>query len=415
MTWHRYLAVGALMTGALGNVSGCAAPLESLAGSSEGTGTLAGALSLTVIEEGSGHRVSGAVVRVYTRDGAFIGEGTTQSDGTLEFTHAALTGNIAIDVSSGGRAQRMEGVQSAEVVLALPMPSTHARVMGTVTGLPASAERATEVGVGLLVTLMRTRSLDAVAPSVCVTSAEGSCAFESLIPQGGTAPTVATVSDGSGAIAFLFGQVSASSAIVSESLPVRELGLRLPADDTGLAGVIGVPGLALEGQLVLLPQAQSSAAMLRVPSVSDHPTLSEASYWVLVEGHPRMGSELDLRARSVLFQRGLGATSTAAWDAWLAIPEPRVEGTRVSFAAVDGADVYAVDFIDAEGALLGATWVLAGAGNIAVTRPESIDEARIQRIRVRAIDTVFAPTVAGFDAAAIELGAQRFSEREWVR
>ena len=155
--------------------------------------------------------------------------------------------------------------------------------------------------------------------------------------------------------------------------------------------------------------------MLRVPSVNGNAALESATYWVLVEGHPLLEGDADMSARSVLFQRGLSATTTASWDAWLGIPVPRVEANQVSFEAITGADVYAVDFIDSAGALLGATWVLEGAGTIEVTRPERIDEARVSRIRVRAIDTVFAPTGADFEASAIELGAQRFSERDWVR
>jgi len=409
MTWHRYLAVGAF------SISACAAPLESFS-ASEGHGALAGTLSITVVEEGSGVRLQGAIVRVYAADGAFIGEGTTRGDGTLEVMSAALTGTLSVDVSSGTTAQRIEGLRSAEVVLALPAAAASSpRVRGTVTGLPTASEASTQVGVGLRVTLLRTQSLAGVAPSTCVPTEAGSCTFEVALARGTSFPSVATVSDASGAIAFVFGQISESSATLNEPLPPTDLSLRLPSDNAGLVGVIGVPGLALHGQLILLPQAQSSAAMLRVPSVSEHPTLFGATYWVLVEGHPMLGSELDMGARSVLFQRGLGPTASAAWDAWLDIPSPLVVGNRVSFEAISGAHVYAVDFIDSEGALLGSTWVLEGAGSIEVTRPERIEEARVSRIRVRAIDTVLAPTGEGFDSNAIELGAQRFSERDWLR
>lgn len=84
MTWHRYLAVGAFPVVALSAV-GCVVP-QALFSTSEGHGALAGTLSLTVVEEGSGHRLRGAVVRVYAADGAFISEGTTRGDGTLDLT-----------------------------------------------------------------------------------------------------------------------------------------------------------------------------------------------------------------------------------------------------------------------------------------------------------------------------------------
>jgi hypothetical protein len=410
MTWHRNMVLPLLLT------AGCGAPLETLT-SSEAHGALAGNLRVTVVEEGSGTRLAAARVRVYGGDGGLLGEGTTTGDGTLQMAGAMLTGTLAIEVVAGTAAQRIEGLHSSDVVIAVPaLDDPRVPVTGTVTGLPMVAGSSTQVGVGLPVTLLRTLSLEAVAPSPCTTTSEaGSCTFMARIPSTGAFPSAATVSDANGVIAFVFGQVSTSSPRLSEALTPIELSLTLPTDNAGLAGIIGVPGLALEGQLVLLPQAQSTASTLRVPAVIGNAALSLATYWVLVEGHPMRGAELDMRARSVLFRRGLGASGSAAWDAWLGIPEITVDATGVAFDAIEGADVYSVDFVDGAGALLGSTWVLEGTGSVHATRPSSIDEARVARIRVRAIDTVIAPSLSGFEAVVIEQGAQRFSERDWAR
>lgn len=410
MTWHRNLAVGALfLSGA------CGTPLETHT-TSEAHGALAGSLTVTVVEEGSGARLAAARVRVYGPDGALLGEGTTAGDGTLHLANAQLTGTLAIDVTAGTVAQRIEGLHNGDVVVAVPaLADPTVRISGTVTGIPMGTESTTHVGIGLPVTLLRTQSIEAVAPSRCTPSEAGMCTFTAQIPGTGTFPSAATVSDASGAIAFVFGQISASSPSLREPLMPIELALTLPTDNAGLAGIIGVPGLALEGQLVLLPQAQSRASTLRVPAVIGNAALSLATYWVLVEGHPMRGTELDMSARSVLFRRGLGASGAASWDAWLGVPAITVDATGVAFDAIEGADVYSVDFVDSEGVLLGSTWVLEGAGHLHAMRPANIEASRVVRIRVRAIDTVIAPSSAGFEAVAIEQGAQRFSERDWAR
>lgn len=378
--------------------------------------TLAGHVEITVIDEPSGAPVSGAVVRASdAATGTAITQASTDHAGFVRLEGAALTGSIVLEAASSTSAQIFFGVRTDEVVIALPGASAERpRVSGNVRGLPADTSSIV-VGVATDVALLRTVSIDAATTVPCTRDGDG-CSFSASV-AGTSALAAATASNDAGeVVGFVTGHVGPSGGTLETSAAAEDLLLTLPAA-AGFTGIIGVPGVAENGALVLLSQAQSSPEHLSVPALGG--ALEGASYWVIVEAQPMISASMvDPNARSVLFARGVhAAAELPTWTAWLAAPRATLDAdVSVTFDAVATADVHVVDWIDAAGRVRASAWLLddtiLGVESLV---PSGLAPREVASVRVRAIDTDSPPSASGFDAHAIEADVTRFSERTITR
>ena len=378
---------------------------------------LAGRVEITVIDDASGAVVSGAVVRARSiASGEVIAEGTTDAAGLVALEAAGLTGSISIEAASPSAAQIFVGVRTGELVVALPSAApARTSVMGNVRGLPGSTSTV-EVGVATDVSLLRTPSLERASTDTCVREGDG-CTFSLPRAAGPDAIAIATAVDEAGeVVGFVSGTLGAGGGTLSTLLPAEELVMTLPSA-SGLTGIVGVPGVADDGALTLLTQPQTSAARLRVPTLAG--SLAGSSYWLVVEARPFTGAGMvDTAARTVLFARGVhGAAELPTWSAWLPAPTATLDATAsVTLDMVPGADVHAIDWLDASGNVRASAWVLddtlIGLDNLL---PSGLAARDVATVRVRAIDTTSPPSASGWSAGALEVGVERFSERVLTR
>lgn len=378
---------------------------------------LAGRVEITVISDVSGAAVAGAVVRARSIEtGEVIAEGSTDAAGLVSLAAAALTGSISVEAASPTSAQVFVGVRTDELVMALPAAApARASVTGNVRGLPATTSMV-EVGVATDVSLLRTPSLDRAATDVCTREGDG-CTFALPRAAGPDAVAIATAVDEAGeVVGFVVGTLGAGGGTLATPVAAEDLVLTLPSA-SGLTGIVGVPGVADDGALTLLTQPQTSAARLRVPTLSG--ALASAAYWLVVEAHPFTGAGmLDAAARTVLFARGVhGSAELPTWSAWLPAPTAAMDATAsVTLDAVPGADVHVIDWLDTSGNVRASAWVLddtlVGLDNLL---PSGLAAREVAGVRVRAIDTTSPPSAAGWSASALEVGVERFSERLLTR
>jgi hypothetical protein len=408
MTWRTTLSCSGLFL-----LAACGPSTSIEVESSARGAALAGSLEVTVRDEASGTTVVGAVVRARSlTTGESITEASTDASGVARLASASLAGSITVEVASPTSVQIFLGVRHDTLVVALPGAAPPvARVAGNARALPSGAATVT-VGAASDVTLLRTASLDAAATAPCTTRDDG-CTFELLghVEPGSLA--AATVSDATNAVlGFVVGRVGPSGGTIETSVAAEDFVMTLPAA-SGLTGIVGVPGIAEDGALVLLPQVQSSVATLRVPARMGE--LAGASYWVIVEGHPFTGAATaDPNARSVLFARGVTtAAELPAWGSWLVAPTAAIDvDTAVTFDAVPEADVHAVDWIDASGRVRASAWLLDDTLlGVDALLPSGLASRDVAEVRVRALDTTSPPGSEGFVAGAIDRGVIRFSER----
>ncbi len=410
MTWRKTLLVAASVA-----TLGCGAPASTAVDSSASGAALAGHLDLTVLDEASGAAVTGAVVRASDlSSGSTITEASTDAQGVARLVSASLSGAITVEVASPSSVQIFMGVRTDTLVVAMPSASAPTtRVSGSARSLPSGAT-AIEIGGATEVSLLRTSSLDGAATAPCVPSEGGAaCTFEMSGRFDEGALAAATVADATNAVVgFVIGRIGPSGGTLETNVAAEDFVLTVPAA-SGLTGIVGVPGIAEDGALVLLPQTQVSPGLLRVPARVGE--LATASYWVIVEARPFTGtSTADPNARSVLFARGVTSSSELpAWGSWLLAPTAAIDvDTSVTFDAVPGADVHAVDWIDASGRVRASAWVLDDTlVGVDALRPSGLSSSDVARVRVRALDTTSPPSGTGFTASAMERGVVRFSER----
>lgn len=379
---------------------------------------LAGRMEVDVVVEPERRPLAGAVVRARSiESGALLAEARTDAAGFAVLESPVLQGSVTIEAEGETSAQLWMGVRTDEVVLALPGEPARAEIVGNVRGLPDSWEASSvEVGAATQVSLLRTGSLARAATAPCNPRADVGCGFFLESDAAPETLAVATVRGASGAASgFVLGTLGPAGGTLSQPVEATDLAVALPSA-AGLAGIVGVPGVARDGALVLLPQTSPDPALLAVPARESLGPRDR--YWVLVEARPTLaGGVADPEARTVLFARG---ASTAAdlprWSAWLPAPSATlaVDG-GVSFEAVAGADVHVVDWLDASGAIVASAWLLDPTVlSVEALRPTRLDPGgRVTRVRVRALDTV-APGPSGFEATTLDAAVERFSERDLV-
>jgi hypothetical protein len=379
---------------------------------------LAGRVEVVVVVEPERRPVVDAVVRARAiEDGALLAEARTDAAGLAVLEAAGLRGAVTIEAAGPTGAQLWMGVRTDDVVIALPGERARATVAGNVRAIPA-AWGGTEVQVGAAteISLLRTSALARASTAPCAPSGADGCTFSLERAEAPETLAVATVAGPSGAAAgFVMGTLGPAGGTLDRPVDATDLALTLPAA-TGLTGIIGVPGVARDGALVLLPQRALDPALLAVPGADALAPTDR--YWVIVEARPMGAGGLgDPDARSVLFARGArSAADLPRWSSWLPAPSATlaVDG-GVSFEAVPGADVHVVDWLDAAGAIVASAWVLDPTVlSVEALRPTALDPGgRVTRVRVRALDTV-APSASGFELTTLELGVERFSERDLV-
>lgn len=361
--------------------------------------------------------VAGAMVRSLSiATGATIAEGTTDAAGEVTLTGADLSGSVTIEVDGPTSSQIVMGVRTDEVVIGLPAREARTTIRGNVRGLPAGASAS--VGIASDVSLLRTPTLAHAATGPCSASGEGACAFAIDASLEGDTLAAATVSDAAGTVlGFVIGDVGAAGGTLDAALgaPV-DLAATLPAA-TGLTGIVGVPGVARDGALVLLPQSGAAPGLFAVPSLDAD--LADARYWLIVEARPTTsGGTGDPAARSVLFARGVrSAAELPTWSAWLPAPEASVDAeARVSFEAVPGADAHVVDWLDAAENVLGSAWLIDDTVLfVDELVPPGITPSEVATVRVRAIGSSAPPRLGAFEATELDAGVTRFSERDVAR
>jgi len=360
-------------------------------------------------------RVGVAGARVSARSiatGASLAEAVTGPTGLALLEAEALTGAVTVE-AVGPVTQVVMGVRTDELVISLPSRRSDVRtVAGTVRGVPADSR--VSVAVGTAVSILRTVELDEVVAAPCTASGEATCSFELGAAFSETALAAATITTDAGDVTgFVVGEVGVAGQALEVSVAPQDLPVSLPAA-TGLTGIVGVPGVARGGALVLLPQTPASPGLFEVPSLEG--ALADASYWVIVEARPTMGvGGADPNARSVLFARGARtAAELPRWTAWLPAPEASLDADgAVTFEAVPGADAHAVDWIDARGEVVGSAWLIDDTVLfVDALVPAGVAAADVARVRVRAIESSAPPRAGVFDAGELEEGIERFSERD---
>jgi hypothetical protein len=378
---------------------------------------LAGRMEVAVVLEPERRVVAGAVVRARAIDtGALLAEARTDAAGLAVLEAPELRGAVTIEAEGTSGAQLWMGVRHDEVVIALPGERARVPVVGNVRGLPAAWDASSvEVAAATQVSLLRTGSLARAATVPCVTAASEGCGFSLESAAAPEALAVATVRGASGAASgFVLGTIGPMGGTLAQPVEATALAVSLPSA-TGLTGIVGVPGVARDGALALLPQSPADPGLLAVP---DRAALASGDrYWVLVEARPTLAGAPDPDARTVLFARGASsAADLPRWSAWLPAPAASltVDG-GVSFEAVAGADVHVVDWLDASGAIVASAWLLDPTVlSVEALRPTRLDPGgQVTRVRVRAIDTL-APGASGFELGALEVAVERFSERDLV-
>ncbi len=359
--------------------------------------------------------MDGARVRALgIADGALLVEGRSDADGRAVLQAPELRGAVTIEVEGAATTQLWMGVRTDELVLALPAEEPREVVAAEVRGIPAAWGAARiDVGTATHVSLLRTGSLARAATVPCAVGGVDGCAVELVREEADATLAVATVAGPSDRVAgFVVGTLGAAGGTLSTPIEAAELALTLP-ETAELTEIIGVPGIARQGALVLLPQPPGDPSRLAVPRL-DALAVTDR-YWVFVEGHPfRAGGDADPNARSVLFARGArDAAELPRWPSWLGTPSASIGADgAASFEAVSGADVHVVDWIDGDGAIVASAWLLDPTLlSVEALRPGRLDLVeRAATVRVRALDTL-APGPDGFEVGELEARVERFAER----
>lgn len=397
MSLLRHFALAAILLGC-----GTTAPSTDTYAPGISGGAIAGRLEVFVVDESTGAPISSSI-EVVLADGT-IAE-SASGDGRFVVESAMLAAPLTIRVGDVDRPQAITGVAGARVVI----PIARARVR-TIEGrvLGADTLGASDVVVGALapVSFVRTDALERGAPIGCTVDAEG-CRFR-IERASATADTiVATVRDETGrAIAFgigVAGEGPTDVSLIDPGMRAPALDLAIPSPSmppTGLAAVVGVPGLVTPGGLVFLEQTAVDA-MIGVPELAG--SIGDGSWWLLAEAGPSLD---DRSRRSVILQRGLTSpSSVGAWPAWLDAPVASLDAEGiVTIEPVEGATLYAIDWLAPTGVVLASALVVDVTAPISFAPPVDAD-----RVRVRALDAPGA-SAGVLDLEATERGIVRFSE-----
>ena len=369
-------------------------------------GLRTGPLEVFVVDEETGAALSGARVR----SGAI--EATTDASGRASL--ALEPGAVTLEVQAAGhRAQTWSGITGARAIVSvIGEESVLLPVSGELRGLAAAGATSAFVGASAPVRIVRPETFGAADAPRCELSGEG-CGFTLRVAPGIPHHLAAVLVDGAGApvgIAVRDRETLGPDPIVIdaaiESGPTETLSVNVPDPGESFAAVVGVPGLAIGGDVVLLPQTSIGLAQsLAVPALDG---LAESRYWGLFETSPMLGGEPDRSARSVLFARDLRDGTSAPWAYWLDIPELSVDtaaGT-VRVEPISGARLLVIDSLDADGRALAS---VLHVGELTVASTFALGATDVDRVIVRAIDTGARPEALSLRDA--ELAVMRFSER----
>ncbi len=406
-------------------------PVDGPPGGGVGGGALDGTLDVRVIDARARTPVAGASVSVGL-DGASVISATTDASGRARLRAAAISGVVDVQVRAAGYvATAWIGVSGRAVTVPLTAAAAPTTTMVAVTVRGIAAATSTGPSMGSVEVYLAASAPQPVtglppaleppaAPACMLTFGTDTCSAN-VPAQDGTRAMVATlvVSDTRGTVdpaddtrsvagfAVTRGVSVAPSAAVTLDARATATAFDLRFDDAppGLAGVIGVPGLASASEGVAFFANEASPAQTRLAAPVDVAGGSGgATFWVLAVASAPAGD-----SQSVIVRRQLADTAApVALGAWLEPPvvtsSPTSEPPILTFDAVGGAAIYALEGRDPAGALVANAFVLSGAGRLTAHMPAGAADTRWT---VRAID---APSSASdTDLERVDREAARLS------
>ncbi|HEY8432795.1 MAG TPA: carboxypeptidase regulatory-like domain-containing protein [Sandaracinaceae bacterium] len=315
-----------------------AAPIEG--GGARG-GPASGTVVVFALDEGTGAPVEGAEVAIAAA------RAHTDANGRATIAHE---GPIDVTVSAPGYlTERWLGVDAAELTIPLspsngeaPVGTVRARLDGLAAFVPSGARRSIRAVLG--VTRDLTRDPTASVGGLATCSAEGECAPD-LEASAGRARVYAQIDevDELGArVAPLGFAISdpieiAPGAMVEASLRslergrLRELSVTRPQAPLGIEAVVGVPGLTIDGQVVVLAEEGGDAPFL-LPEAEGN-----GSYWAVAVGTGEAGS-----SRSIVRLPPGEHAATLAPPPLRAPPAAVEDGGGLRISGADGAAMITV-------------------------------------------------------------------------